>query len=90
MKITDKREDKWVTFDFVPVGHFFEYKDKIYMKTEDIYLYIPEEDKDNIVASKHYVNAVLMYNGPEHPYQVAYKFDKNDKVRPLKTELVIY
>lgn len=90
MKITDKREDKWVTFDFIPIGHFFEYKDKIYMKTEDLHLNVSEKDGDYIIASKRYVNAVLMYNGPEYPYQVAYKFEKNDKVRPLKTELVIY
>lgn len=90
MKITDKREDKTLIFDIIPVGYLFEYKDKIYMKTEDLYLYISEEDKDNIVASKHYVNAVLIYNGPEHPYNVGRKFEKNDKVRSLKTELVIY
>lgn len=90
MKITDKREDKTVTFDSIPIGDFFEYKDKIYMKTEDLYLYISEEDKDDIVASKHYVNAVLMYDRPEYPYIFAYKFEKNDKVRSLKTELIIY
>ena len=90
MKITDKREDKIVTFDSIPIGDFFECKDKIYMKTEDLYLQVSETDNMYVITLDDYTNAVLMYNGPEHPYNVARKFKKNDKVRPLKTELVIY